>query len=100
MRKPDHANPDRIWLYGSEALGTSTLSSDIDIAFLDESCTDISAIKEEIEQLSTLVKVDVTNLAHVNERMQKRVITTGKVIFSATLQLRAEDGVDNFGRAH
>ncbi len=95
----NHANPERIWLYGSEAMGTAKINSDIDIAFLDEKCSDISAIREEIERLPSLVKVDVTNLAHVNERMQKRVITTGKVIYSASLQLRAEDGVDNFGRA-
>ena len=46
-----------------------------------------------------MTKVDIINLATVSERMQKRVISTGKVIYSASLQNRAEDGVDSFGRA-
>ncbi len=94
-----HAKPERIYLYGSRATGDAAPTSDIDIAFLDENCKDIYRIKEEVEQLSTLLKIDVTNLAYTGERFKKRVMASGKVLYSAGKKLRAEDGLFNFSRA-
>jgi nucleotidyltransferase substrate binding protein (TIGR01987 family) len=94
-----HARPERIYLYGSQATGDATPTSDIDIAFLDENFKDTYLIKEEVEQLSTLLKIDVTNLIHTEERFKKRVMAAGKVLYSANKKLRAEDGLLNFSRA-
>ncbi len=94
-----HAKPVRIWLYGSEASGEASLTSDIDIAFEDPSFHDLERIREEIEALPTLVKVDVTNLAFCESRFQQRVRDTGKVLYSATKELRFEDALYNFKNA-
>ncbi len=95
----DNAKPSRIWVYGSEALGGAEVNSDIDIAFIDESKPDLGLLKTKIEQLPTLIKVDVVNLNGCEDRFIGRVKATGKVIYSASKPLRAEDAVFNFGRA-
>lgn len=99
------AKPSRIWLYGSEASGDSSDNSDIDIAYLDtngdaltRSCI-LSEIKDEAEKIPTLVKIDISNIASTEDRFSLRVKTTGKVLFSASKPLRAEDAVYNYSRA-
>ena len=96
-----HARPERIYLYGSQVSGDSTTASDIDIAFHDENCkyTALTGIKEEIEKLPTLLKIDIVNLHHTEERFKQRVIATGKVLYSANKKLRAEDALFNFSKA-
>ena len=94
-----NAKPNRIFLYGSEASGESKAGSDIDIAFDDENKPDIYLIKEEIEKLSTLVKIDVINLKNADKRFVERVKSTGKVLYSSTKELRAEDGLYNFSNS-
>ncbi|MFH1831092.1 MAG: HI0074 family nucleotidyltransferase substrate-binding subunit [Pseudomonadota bacterium] len=94
-----HAKPERIWLYGSEASGESNKESDIDIAFEDESFRDIHLIKDDVEKLKTLVHVDVKNIVNAEERFKNRVKSTGRVLYSATKKLRAEDGLYNFSKA-
>ena len=99
------SKPSRIWLYGSEANGESSDSSDIDIAYLDthdERRTQsnvLSQIRTEIDEIKTLVKIDVANIAIAEERFSLRVKTTGKVLFSATKPLRAEDAIYNYSKA-
>lgn len=99
------AKPSRIWLYGSEASGEASETSDIDIAYLDtsddaltRSCL-LSDIKDEAEKISTLVKIDISNIASAEDRFSMRIKTTGKVLFSASKLLRAEDAVYNYSRA-
>lgn len=94
-----HAQPERIYLYGSQVTGDATPVSDIDFAYLDEKFKENHLIKEEVEKLPTLLKIDITNLAHTEERFKRRVIATGKVLYSANTQLRAEDGLLNFSKA-
>jgi nucleotidyltransferase substrate binding protein (TIGR01987 family) len=91
-----HAKPVRIYLYGSEATGEAGPASDIDIAFEDATGPDLAAIKDDIAALRTLVKVDVTNLTGCTPRFVNRVRSTGRVLYSATRELRAEDGTHNF----
>jgi len=57
------------------------------------------AIRKEIEQLPTLIKIDVTCLNNADRRFVNRVRNSGKVIFSATKALRFEDGLMYFRRA-
>jgi nucleotidyltransferase substrate binding protein (TIGR01987 family) len=94
-----HARPERIWLFGSEASGESTARSDIDIAFEDADFKDDHLISDEIEELKTLVKIDVKNIAHAEDRFRNRVKDAGRVLYSANKKLRAEDGIYNFTKA-
>ena len=95
-----HANPSRIYLYGSRATGDAGETSDIDVAYDDKDCKEAYLIEEEILKLPTLVKIDVKNIAFTEERFRNRVIATGKVLFSATKKLRFEDGLHNFKKAY
>ena len=94
-----HAKPVRIWLYGSRATGEAADTSDIDIAFEDKEFKDIWLIEDELKKLPTLLKIDVKNIAHTEERFRIRVESTGRVLYSASKQLRLEDGIYNYRRA-
>lgn len=94
-----YSNPERIYLYGSHATGDAVPGSDIDLAFEDKDCKEISVIQNELNELNTLIKIEVKNLAFTENRFQARVKSSGKVIYSANKKLRAEDGLYNFSRA-
>ncbi len=94
-----HSNPERIYLYGSMANGEADLTSDIDIAYEDKDFKDNYLIKEQAEDLKTLLKIDIKNIAFTEDRFKNRVKSTGKVLYSATKALRAEDGLYNFTNA-
>lgn len=94
-----HAKPQRIYLFGSEANGEARSDSDIDIAFEDLAKPSLEPIREEIDRLPSLVKVDIHNLAECEPRFVNRVKSTGRSIYSATKALRLEDGLHNFGNA-
>lgn len=94
-----YAKPERIYLYGSQANGEADKTSDIDIAYDDDDCKDNYLIKEEADNLTTLIKIDIKNIAKTEQRFKNRVKSTGKVLYSATKKLRAEDGLYNFSQA-
>lgn len=94
-----HAKPTRIYLYGSQANGEAHEGSDVDIAYDDENFKDNYLIEEEIKNIHTLVKLDVKNIANTEERFKNRVKSTGRVLYSSSKQLRAEDGLHNFSNA-
>jgi len=94
-----YCRPKRIWLYGSRATDEAKPTSDLDIAFDDPECKELGRIRDEVERLDTLLKIDVTNLAGVEDRFRNRVLNTGKVLYSATKRLRAEDGLYNYQKA-
>ncbi len=96
-----YSNPERIYLYGSMANGEANLTSDIDIAYEDKDFKDdyLYLIKEEVENLKTLLKIDIKNIAFTENRFKNRVKSTGKVLYSATKALRAEDGLYHFVNA-
>ncbi len=94
-----YSNPERIYLYGSMANGEANLTSDIDIAYEDKDFKDDHLIKEEVDHLKTLLKIDIKNIAFTQDRFQNRVKSTGKVLYSATNRLRAEDGLYNLTNA-
>jgi nucleotidyltransferase substrate binding protein (TIGR01987 family) len=91
-----HARPARIYLFGSRATGEAGTTSDIDIAYEDPECTRHDEIEEEARKLPTLLKIDIKNLAFTEERFRNRVKSTGRVLYSAGKELRAEDGIHNF----
>lgn len=94
-----HANPTRIYLYGSHASGEAHPESDIDIAYEDENFESNYLIEDEVAALHTLIKIDVQNLSRCEDRFKNRVKSTGRVLYSATKELRAEDGLYNFSNA-
>jgi len=94
-----YANPERIYFYGSQENGEAKKDSDIDIAYDDLECNNHSFILDEINKIETLSKIDIKNIAKSNERFKTRVKSTGRVIFSATKKLRAEDSLINFNKA-
>ena len=94
-----HATPERIWLYGSRANGEATETSDIDIAFEDKEFKEPWLIEDDLKKLPTLLKIDVKNIAHTEERFRQRVVSTGRVLYSAGKKLRCEDGIYNYRRA-
>jgi nucleotidyltransferase substrate binding protein (TIGR01987 family) len=94
-----YAKPERIYLYGSQVTEEAVKGSDIDIAFDDKNFTALSLINDDIEKLSTLTKIDIKNIAFTEDRFCNRVKTTGKVIYSSSKKLRAEDGLYNFENA-
>ncbi len=94
-----YAKPTRIYLYGSQVNGEANKSSDIDIAYDDENFKDHYLIDNDIKNISTLVKLDVKNIAKTEERFKNRVKSTGRVLYSSTKQLRAQDGLYNFSNA-
>ena len=94
-----YAKPERIYLYGSQANLEASPASDIDVAYDDANFKDNYLIEEEIEQMKTLIKVEVKNLALCEERFRNRVKSSGKVIFSANKELRAQDSLYNFAKA-
>ncbi len=95
----DLVKPERIWIYGSEAAGEAKSTSDIDIAFIAAQTYTGDAVKQAAQGFETLLSFDVINLAHCEKRFKERVIATGKVIYSNSKQLRAEDALHNFGKA-
>lgn len=94
-----YARPERIYLYGSQANGEASPTSDIDIAYEDDNFKDNYLIEEALEKMQTLIKIEVKNLALCEERFKNRVKSTGKVIFSANKELRAQDSLHNFDKA-
>lgn len=94
-----YAKPTRIYLYGSQANGEANKSSDIDIAYDDENFKDHYLIDNDLKNIRTLVKLDVKNIAKTEERFKNRVKSTGRVLYSSTKQLRAQDGLHNFSNA-
>lgn len=94
-----YAKPRRIYLYGSYATKEAKPGSDIDIAYDDPAFTSNYLIEEDVNKIETLIKIDVKNIAKTQSRFKNRVISTSKVIYSATKELRAEDGLYNFSNA-
>ena len=96
-----HASPTRIYLFGSRVTGDAKTESDYDFAF-DAPESDAGALqsmRDDLDQLPTLYRIDVANIARADSRFANRVKDTGLVIYSATKELRARDGLMYFERA-
>lgn len=96
-----HAAPTRIYLFGSRVTGEARPESDYDFAFdaPDATAVELQAIRDDVDGLHTLYRIDVANLAGADRRFANRVHETGLVVFSATKELRAQDGLMYFERA-
>ncbi|MBF0218342.1 MAG: nucleotidyltransferase domain-containing protein, partial [Gammaproteobacteria bacterium] len=85
-----HTAPTRIYLFGSRVTGDAKTESDYDFAFdaPDAAPLALESIREELDELHTLYRIDVTNIAKAETRFVNRVRDTGLVIYSATKELR------------
>jgi len=96
-----HVAPTRIYLFGSRVTGDAKPESDYDFAFdaPDADLLALEKIREELDELHTLYRIDVANVAKADSRFANRVRTTGLVVYSASKELRAQDGLMYFERA-
>ncbi len=94
-----YCKPERIYVYGSVINGEAEKTSDIDIAYDAPDCKNHHLIIDEIDKIETLIKIDVKNIALTEKRFYNRVKDTGKVIYSSSKKLRAEDSLHNFSNA-
>lgn len=77
------SNPDKIMLFGSRAQELDRERSDIDIAVIDGAVTDrqMRRIREALEDIRTLYKIDIVWLNRVDEEFKQEILRTGKVIY-------------------
>ena len=96
-----HVQPERVYLFGSRVTGDAKPESDYDFAFdaEDEFDNGLITIRQELDDLPTLFKIDIANIAKAEARFVERVKSTGLVLYSASKELRAEDGLMYFERA-
>ena len=96
-----HASPTRIYLFGSRVTGDARAESDYDFAFDAPECDAgaLQSMRDDLDQLPTLYRIDVANIARADSRFASRVKDTGLVIYSATKEFRAQDGLMYFERA-
>ena len=70
----------KLFLFGSRANGKSMERSDIDIAIMTNEKMDASIlakIREEIENISTLLTIDFVDLSTVDDDFRNHVLETG-----------------------
>ncbi len=78
-----YINPERIILFGSRAKPDFSRNSDFDLA-VDKKRVDIRMerkIKEDIEKISGLYKIDIIFLKSVEQGFKNIVLKTGRTIY-------------------
>ncbi len=70
----------KLFLFGSRANGKSTERSDIDIAIMANrnlGSSILAKIREDIENIPTLLKIDFVDLSTVDDDFRNHVLETG-----------------------
>lgn len=78
-----YLNPNKIFLFGSRAIGRGKQYSDFDIA-VEGAEMDIRKerlIKEALDQKLGIFSVDLIDLDHVDADFRELVLKTGKVLY-------------------
>lgn len=77
------SEPERIILFGSRAQGFEREHSDIDIAIEDYEVTDrqMRLIRDAIEDIRTLHKIDIVWLDKISDEFRNEILRTGKIIY-------------------
>jgi len=71
----------KIILFGSRASGSYTEVSDIDIAV--DCDFDLGPVMVALDELDTLLKIDLVHLGHVPEQFRDEILQEGTVIYEA-----------------
>lgn len=76
--------PQRIFLFGSRARGDAAERADYDFAIDDENMTSaqLAQIRTDVEELSTLLAIDIVWMNRANMILQQRILGEGKVIYA------------------
>lgn len=78
--------PERIWIFGSQARGTATRGSDIDFAFQvpPRGRPNWSRfVLETPEELPALADVDLVDIALCSPALALEIATTGRIVYEA-----------------
>ncbi len=73
--------PQRIILFGSRARGDAQERADYDIAIDDETLTPaiLAQIRADMEELPTLLSIDIVWMNRANAILQERILSEGKI---------------------
>lgn len=76
--------PQRIFLFGSRARGDAEERSDYDIAIDDEkmTSTQLAQIRADMDELPTLLAIDIVWMNRANAILQQRIVSEGKIIYA------------------
>ena len=77
-------DPRRIWLFGSQARGTATRVSDVDLAFeLGAMPSDSWAafVVDSQEEVPALVDLDLIDLGDCDPQLAREITATGRVVY-------------------
>ena len=88
----EHVSPFFIMLFGSTIKGTMKYNSDLDIAFLSNKKLDKYQLFMIAQELAVKINcdVDLIDLSQASTVFQAQVIHTGKVIYCADQQKKAQ----------
>jgi predicted nucleotidyltransferase len=78
---------DRVWLFGSQAHGTATRGSDVDIAFQMPPAARIrwsEFVLECEDEVPALVDLDLVDLDSCYPSLAREIVATGRVVFERT----------------
>jgi len=79
----EELNPERIFLFGSRAKGTSSTNSDFDFA-VDMKEPDFNSknkLEEKLEGISGLYKIDLVFLDSIEEEFKNIIINSGEIVY-------------------
>ena len=79
----DELHPDKLILFGSRGKGEASFNSDYDIA-IDSDCIKLSdkrKLKEKVDLVIGLHKIDMIFLSEVDEGFREIIEKTGRVIY-------------------
>lgn len=71
----------RVWLFGSQARGAATETSDIDLAIVGKkrvTWAAMAAIKAEIREIPTLRSIDVVDVHDADPSFEKNIFANGR----------------------
>lgn len=76
--------PQRIFLFGSRARGDAAERADYDIAIDAENLTSttLAQIRTDVEELSTLLAIDIVWMNRANAVLRERILNEGKILYA------------------
>ncbi len=79
----NHSQIIKVYIYGSRAMSRESPGSDIDLAIITNSESDISGkVQAELEELSTPYLFDVIDYQRItNNSLQEHIDRAGKILF-------------------
>ena len=78
-----HAQPQKIILFGSRVREDAQERSDYDVAIDDEQLTRaaLAHIRADLEELPTLLAIDLVWMKHATPVLRQRILSEGKVLY-------------------